>query len=640
MDKFYVTTPIYYVNDEPHIGHAYTTILADVLAGYHRIFGQEVFFLTGTDEHGQKLQEAAKKNNRSPQEYCDEMAVRFKNVWKKLGIRNDEFVRTTDTRHKTIVRKILQQIYDKGEIYSDDYEGWYCVHEERFWMEKDLVKGNCPDCGRPVSRITEKNYFFKMSKYRDWLIDYIKSHPEFILPEFRRNEVLGFLKQPLGDLCISRPKSRLTWGIELPFDKDYVCYVWFDALINYISAIGYLSDDKKFKRWWPAIHLIGKDILTTHAVYWPCMLKAMGMEQPKTIFAHGWWLAGETKMSKSLGNVIKPLELANKYGVDAFRYFLIREMTLGQDATYSEESFISRYNSDLANDLGNLLSRLIKMIASYCDGKIPEPAGDFQDNDLFKKWIGEKNAPGLGMQAGSLIKDFRLNAGLEKIMEFVRYLNGYIERNKPWDLAKSGDRGKLSDILYNSAMALRKISVYLSPIMPAKCAEIQKQLGLREPKFQFEKDLWGSIEPGTKINPGGALFPRLQKTDYDSGLKSDIRGTKMEKTEEGGTISFEEFGKVQVKTARVIAAEKVEGADKLLNLQIDLGDEKRQIVAGIAQYYTAEEMVGKALIVVCNLKPARIRGIESNGMLLAAQSGKDLVLLTTDKDISPGAEVS
>ncbi len=640
MDKFYVTTPIYYVNDEPHIGHAYTTILADVLAGYHRIFGREVFFLTGTDEHGQKLQDAAKKSNRQPQEYCDEMVVRYKNVWKKLGIRNDEFIRTTESRHKMIVQKILQQIYDKGEIYTDDYEGWYCVHEERFWTEKDLVDGNCPDCNRPVSKITEKNYFFKMSKYQDWLIDYIKSHPDFILPEFRRNEVLGFLKQPLGDLCISRPKSRLSWGIELPFDKDYVCYVWFDALINYISAVGYLSDDKKFQRWWPAIHLIGKDILTTHAVYWPCMLEAMGVEQPRTIFAHGWWLTGETKMSKSRGNVIKPLELADKYGVDAFRYFLVREMTLGQDATYTEEAFISRYNSDLANDLGNLLSRVLKMIASYCDGKIPEPAGDFQDNDLFKTWIGEKGKPGLGIQAETRIDAFRLNAGLEKIMEFVRYFNGYIERNKPWELAKKGNQEKLNTVLYNSSEALRKISIYLSPIMPAKCAEIQKQLGMREPKSESEKDLWGGIQPGTTINPGEALFPRVQKADSESRLKSDLRGTKMEQAGEGGTISFDEFGKMQLKTARVVSAEKVEGADKLLKLQIDLGDEKRQIVAGIAQHYTAEDMVGKTLVIVCNLKPAKIRGIESNGMLLAAQSGKNLVLLTTDKNIPPGAGVS
>ncbi len=646
MDRFYVTTPIYYINDNPHIGNAYPTILADVLAGYNRMFGKEVFFLTGTDEHGQKLQDAATAKGRDPLEYCDEMAVKFKRVWERLGIRYNDFIRTTEERHKAVVQKILQQIFEKGEIYSDDYEGWYCVHEERFWTEKDLVDGNCPDCNRPVSKITEKNYFFRMSKYQDWLIEYINANPEFIRPDFRRNEVLGFLKQPLGDLCISRPKSRLSWGIELPFDRDYVCYVWFDALINYISAIGYSSDEEKFNKWWPATHLIGKDILTTHAVYWPCMLKATGIEQPKTIFAHGWWLQGEAKMSKSRGNVIDPLELADKFGVDAFRYLVIREMTLGQDATYTEESFTNRYNSDLANDLGNLVSRVLQMIASYCSGRIPGPTSDFKDNDLFKKWVMERDEAGLETEAELAIQDFRLNKGLEKIMEFVRYFNGYIERNKPWELAKRGDQEKLNDILYNSAVALRKISVYLSPIMPSKCEEIQKQLGVRKPAFRFEKYLWDPmvhgdddekrdlsslVEPGAKIKPGKGLFPRLQKPKVEA------------KKEEGmhqGVIDFEEFGKVQLKTAKVIGAERVEGADKLLKLDIDLGGEKRQIVAGIAQHYSPEEMKGKTLIVVSNLKPARIRGIESNGMLLAAQADGDLVLLTTDREIMPGAKIS
>ena len=614
MDNYFVTTPIYYVNGEPHIGSAYTTILADVLSKYHLLFGEKTYFLTGTDEHGQKVEAAAKKDNLDPLTYCDRMVDKFKKAWVNLEISNNDFIRTTDPKHKTVVQKILQEIYDKGEIYSDEYEGWYCVHEERFWTEKDLVDGNCPDCHRPVSKITEKNYFFKMSKYQDWLIGYIKDNPKFILPEFRRNEVLGFLRQPLGDLCISRPKSRLTWGIELPFDSDFVCYVWFDALINYISAIGYHEDDKKFKKWWPAVHLIGKDILTTHAVYWPCMLEAMGVEQPKTIFAHGFWLAGDRKMSKSFGNVVNPLDLAEVYGVDAFRYFLIREMSLGQDANYSEESFVLRYNSDLANDLGNLLSRVMKMISSYTDGKIPSP-----DETVDSDTELQQKAESLTGSIKEKIETYSLNQAVEGILELVRATNRYVEQNRPWDLAKNGRTERLATVLYNAADSLRISSILLSPIMPEKCKAIRKQLGLNiEDEISLESCRWGGLKSGLKIEPGDGLFPRVQKPKAVSPEK---------KKAEDARIEYDDFAKLKLKTAKVISAEKVEGTDKLLKLQLDLGDEQRQIVAGVAQYYSPEQMVGKTLVIIANLKPAKI-------------TGKELVLISTDTEIPPGAAIS
>ncbi|MCF7864449.1 MAG: methionine--tRNA ligase, partial [Kiritimatiellales bacterium] len=489
-DHYYVTTPIYYVNDKPHIGHSYTTILADVLANYHRLLDVPTHFLTGTDEHGQKVQQAADKNGITPQQQCDQTVIRFQELWKRLEITNDDFIRTTEPRHKTVVQQILQELYEKDEIYKAEYEGWYCVGCERFFAEKDLVEGNCPECGRKVDSIVESNYFFRMGKYQQWLIDYIETHPDFIQPAFRANETLGFLKnKELQDLCISRPKSRLAWGIDLPFDSDFVTYVWFDALINYISAIGYKSDDEQFKKWWPcSCQLIGKDILTTHTVYWPTMLKAMGVEMPKTVFAHGWWLTGRTKMSKSLGNVVNPMDMIDNYGVDAFRYFLIAEMTLGQDASFTEEAFVKRYNSDLANDLGNVANRVLSMIDRYCDGKIPVRSNSVDTNDPIENnpgmeqdiWIA---VSAISTEVGEKISAMKLDSAVGSIMSAVRMINVYLQERAPWSLAKQeGKEELLNHCLYTAAECLRVCAGLLYPVMPAKMLELRTALGMADAK--------------------------------------------------------------------------------------------------------------------------------------------------------------
>ncbi len=494
--KFYVTTPIYYVNDKPHIGHAYTTILADCLARFHRASADKTFFLTGLDEHGQKVAQAAQKRGVDPQTHCDEMAPRFTELWKKLGIEYDDFVRTTQERHKKIVQLVLQQVYDKGDIYQDEYEGWYSVAEERFITETEKESGQFRD----VKLLKEKNYFFKMSKYQKKLIDYIEAHPDFIRPQHRRNEMLGFLKQPLGDLCISRPKERLSWGIEIPFDKDYVTYVWFDALINYISVIGYGSDEKKFKQWWPAsVHLIGKDILTTHSVYWTTMLFSLGLALPEVIFAHGWWLIGETKMSKSLGNVVNPLDLIDQYGVDPVRYYLMREMVLGSDANFTVESFIKRFNSDLANDFGNLLNRVGGLISKNFDGVVPKPQTLTQDELVIKE-----EADKLPAKVYELINNFHLDEAIESIIVLVRMVNKYVEHQAPWKVAKT-DLKRTATILYTATEALRIVSVLLSPVMPEKTKIVLDVLGATNTKPQ-----WGQLKPGTKLKMHEALFPRLE----------------------------------------------------------------------------------------------------------------------------------
>jgi methionyl-tRNA synthetase len=497
-NRFYITTPIYYVNDQPHIGHAYTTILADVLARYHQLLdpGRKVFFLTGTDEHGQKVQQAAEKRGVSPQRHCDEYHERFRELWEKLEIRYDDFIRTTEPRHVRVVQEVLRKVHDSGDIYLDEYEGWYSVAEERFITDTEKESG----AFREVKPLKERNWFFRMSKYQDRLVAYIRDNPGFIRPEHRRNEVLGFLRQPLGDLCISRPKSRMSWGIEIPFDPDYVTYVWFDALLNYVSGAGYLSDDAGFGEWWPAdVHLIGKDILTTHAVYWPTMLFALDLPLPKTIFAHGWWMMGDSKMSKSLGNVVSPLDLVGEYGVDAVRYYLMREMVLGMDANFTVESFVKRFNSDLANDFGNLLNRVSGLIGKYFDGCVPDSGVPSEAEAEIISLAGK--AAG---QVRAAVEAFEVQTAAAAVMGLVGKANHYMERQAPWKLVKE-DVAAAGRVLYTATEALRLAAVLLSPIMPVKCATILDVLGAGGTAPR-----WGGLAGGSRLKSHEALFPRLE----------------------------------------------------------------------------------------------------------------------------------
>jgi len=510
-ERFYVTTPIYYVNGTPHIGHAYTTILADVLTRYHRLFGRPAYFLTGTDEHGLKIQQAAEAAGMEPQAYCDSMVGNFKELWKKLGIRYDRFIRTTDGDHIAYVQKVLQKLWDKGEIYTAAYQGWYCVPDERFWTEKDLVEGNCPECGREVIELEEENYFFKMGSYGDWLIEHIETNPAFILPESRRNEVLGFLRQGLGDLCISRPMSRLKWGIPLPFDPEYVTYVWFDALLNYVSAVESVPGPADTDKWWPAdLHLIGKDIVTTHCVYWPTMLKAAGFELPGRIAAHGWWLVEEQKMSKSRGNVVRPLDLSEQYGVDAFRYFLMREMTVGQDRSFSEVDLVQRYNADLANDLGNALNRVTTMIIRYSGGVLGQPVSKDEEPETGMR----ETATRVVSNVPEAVAELEVNRAVDEVMELVRGTNRYLETREPWQLAKEEQkRGLLETTLYTAAESLRLAGVLLHPIMPEKTVRLLEQLGTGlEATGGDYRSLteWGVLEPGSPVPGGEGLFPRAE----------------------------------------------------------------------------------------------------------------------------------
>jgi methionyl-tRNA synthetase len=564
----------------------------------------------------------------------DATVRRFQELWVKLGITHDDFIRTTEPRHTKVVQAILQDLFDRGEIYKADYDGCYCVACERFFTRRDPSETACPDCGRTLDTIKETNYFFRMSRYQDWLVRYIQEHPAFIQPEFRRNETLGFLQKPLNDLCISRHKSRVSWGIELPFDKDYVTYVWFDALVNYISAVGYRSDDARFRQWWPAsYHLIGKDILTTHTVYWPTMLKAMGLPMPEAVFAHGWWLTGDAKMSKTAGNTVNPMAMAETFGPDAFRYFLLAEMSLGQDAAFSEEAFARRYNADLANDLGNLFSRMSKLVSSHFGGSIPPAGAEGPLEEALRQ-----AALGAAREMMDSVERMRPDLGLAAVAGVVREANRYLEKRQPWSLAKAGKTDELGTVLYTCAEVLRLVSGLLYPVMPGKMLELRRALGLggAEPLYA-DLSVWGRTQVGAALGPAMILFPKIAPPAPATVPPPAKSGPPAPPGV--ALIAYEDFAKTQLRTARILAAERIEGADKLLKLQIELGAEKRQLVAGIAQHYAPEDLPGKTIVVVANLAPARIRGVESNGMLLAASHGKDLRLVTVEGGFPSGATV-
>jgi methionyl-tRNA synthetase len=639
--RFLITTPIYYVNDKPHIGHAYCTIAADVLARFHRMNGEETFFLTGTDEHGSKVAQAAKELKKSPQELCDENALFFKEAWKNLNITYDYFVRTTDSRHENAVGRLLNNLNsattDDGKkvVYPGEYTGLYCVGCEKFITEKDLVNGLCPEHQKEPEKLSEKNYFFRLSSYLKNVEKLILENKLTLLPEERRKETLGLLKQGLEDFSISREK--VSWGIPLPFDPKQNAYVWVDALPNYISAIGYGDDPEQFQKWWKdacVVHLIGKDILKFHAIFWPAMLLAVGEKPPDVIFVHGYFTVEGQKMSKTLKNVVDPNFLVKEYGPDAVRYLLLTQFPFGQDGDIDERKLAEKYNSDLANDLGNLVSRVINMVKSYCEGKIPQPLLYDKSDDELKD-----EAVTCGEVVFEHISKINLNQAIEQAMKLVRSTNRYIENQAPWNLAKNDDKERLATVLYVGCEVLRIISALFHPLLPNKSVRIRELLGLSgeelTPSLEKAK-IWGVLKPGTKIGKPESLFPRIQ-TRSERSESIEVEGKKEEAIPE---ISFEEFSKIDFKVAEVKEAQKVKGADKLLKLKIDLGSEQREIVAGIAQAYSPEEMIGKKIVVVTNLKPAKIKGIESKGMLLAAKDGEILSLICVDKDVKKGSKIS
>lgn len=638
MSSFYVTTPIYYVNARPHLGHAYTTIIADTLKRFYRLIGADARMLTGTDEHGDKIVKAAAKENKGPKEFVDGISAEFQALWKDLKIGYDQFIRTTDENHKKSVQALLQKIYDKGDIYYGEYGGHYCFGCERFYTEKELEDGLCPQHKTKPEYISEKNYFFKMSKYQDWLRQYILDNPDFIRPERYRNEVLAMLEgNVLEDLCISRPKSRLEWGIELPFDKDYVCYVWFDALANYISALGWGNSDDLtlFDKYWPAEHLVAKDILKPHGIFWPTMLKAADLPIYRHLNVHGYWLVKDTKMSKSLGNVVDPRFASQHFGLDAFRYFLLREMHFGSDASYSEETMISRINSDLSNDLGNLFSRVLSMNAKYFAKEVPALGALTEEDENIFACVD--NAAQNYIQ---LFKEVRFSLALDGLWEPIRLMNKYVDSQAPWTLYKEGKTERLATVIRVLLENMYKIAVLLWPVMPESSEKMQEQLGkgfaLHEKLMDDLLSCKIHLRTGSVISEASNLFPRFEKpAEEKEAPKNDKKQkeTKKEKEEskaENGLIEFADFQKLDLRVGTILAAEQHPDADKLLRFDVDLGEEKpRQIISGIAEHFKPADLVGYKVVVVANLPPRKLRGLVSHGMILTAEKEGHLSLLTS-----------
>lgn len=643
--KYYITTPIYYPNSSPHIGTAYTTIAADAMARLRRMKGDEVYFLTGTDENAQKIVRIAESAGIDPHTYVDGIVERFQELWKLLNISNDDFIRTTEERHAKVVQHIFSRLYEQGDIYKSEYEGWYCTPCETFWTENKLVDGKCPnpDCGRDVELLKEESYFFQMSKYQGRLLQYIQDNPEFIQPVSRRNEMIRFIEGGLEDLCVSR--TTFKWGIKVPFDPKHVVYVWLDALINYISALEY-PEGENYKKFWPAdVHLIGKDIVRFHTIIWPIILMALDIPLPKKVYGHGWFLSREGgKISKSRGNVQDSFELIRRYGPDPIRYFLLREMQSGTDGTYSEDDLVEKLNSDLANDLGNYVSRTLAMIVKYNESKVPGPG---PDTGL------EKELKELSSTVKDTVEEKMLAcdpaAALESVWQLVSRCNKYVDETAPWNLAKDPEnRERLSTVLYTFADSIRILGILCAPFMPGVPEKIKPLLGGEDFFGDWEKaDQWNIIQPGTVIQKGEPIFPRIDLSQYTIEQNPDQSKTQIEQKPASvqemvplkEEISIEEFAKIDLRVVKVLRAEKIEKADKLLKLEVEMGSEIRTIVSGIAQHYSPEELVGKKVILVANLKPAKLRGIVSQGMILAASQGELLEVLTAEKELPSGAQV-